>query len=152
MSSVFNLVTVKGAGKFEFVPCAKRNIFFSIWNYVLRNKSPKEIRKGTEESSVALFCPTLECWNMASHQWKLKNNDEVCLLRLNKSSETVCGSLLLQMARIEMDVVLRNFSQFFKALVSIFKGKPKMCHGLLFLQKVDWSLSLKFLGNGSGKA
>ena len=74
---------------------------------------------------------------MSSHQWKLKNNDEVCLLRLNKSSETVCGSLLLRMARIEMDVVLRNFSQFFKALVSIFKGKQFMCYGLLFFQKVD---------------
>lgn len=89
---------------------------------------------------------------MSSHKWKLKNNEEVCLLTLNKSSETVCGSILLRMARIEMDVVLRNFSQFFKALVSIFKGKQLMCHGLLFLKKVDWSLSLKFLGNGPGKA
>ena len=33
---------------------------------------------------VSLFCPTLEWWNMSSHQWKLKNNDEVIVYwRLN---------------------------------------------------------------------
>ena len=31
----------------------------------------------------------------------------------------------------------------FKVLVPIFNAKPKMYHGLLFLQKIDWCVSLK---------
>ena len=38
---------------------------------------------------------------------------------------------------------------FVKVLVPI-KAKPKMCHGLLFLQKIDRCLSPKFKGNFVG--
>ena len=69
---------------------------------------------------------------MSSHQGKLKNNDEVCLL--NNCTDTVNGSLLMQMARMEMDCILKYLASNYSIHLKV---KPKMYHGLTFLQKID---------------
>ena len=56
--------------------------------------------------------------------------DEVCLLK-NNCTGTVYCSLLLRMAKMDMDCIFRIF----KVLVPIFKAKHKMYYGLL-LRKV----------------
>ena len=55
--------------------------------------------------------------------------------KVNNSTETVYCSLLLRMARMEIDRILKNLAPIFKA--PIFKEKPKMYHGYLIFQTID---------------
>ena len=65
-----------------------------------------------------LICPTLEC------------------LKINNFLETGNCSLLLRMAMMQMDCILKNLASTFQSSHSHLMAKPKMHHRLL-LQKID---------------
>ena len=46
---------------------------------------------------------------------EFKNNDKVCYWRLNNCTEIVYRSLLLRMARVEMDRILKNLTSIFES-------------------------------------
>ena len=70
---------------------------------------------------------------VSSHQWKLKNNDEVWIL---KTKLLHCYHLLLSVVADGKDgdkCIFKNLASIFQSSRTIFKAKPKMYHGLLFL-------------------
>ena len=96
------------------------------------------------------FCPTLEYWKTSSHhdQWKLKNRWSL-LTAEEITALTLLTSLFCwrwqEWDELHFEKFSLNCSQFSDP--SLLKAKPKMYHGLLFLQKIDWCLSPKFRGN-----
>ena len=107
-----------------------------------REFSTRSNLPGSEMGAITLFCPTLECWNISSCQWKLW---KLFYWRLDNCTETVYCFLLLRMTRMEMECVLKNLAT--KVLVPILKAKPKLYHGFLFLRKIVWCLRAKFQGS-----
>ena len=46
----------------------------------------------------------------------------------------------------------KKLASIFQVLVPTFNAKPKLYHGLLYLQKIDWCISPKFHGNVFGSS
>ena len=72
--------------------------------------------------------------------------------RLNDCTESVCYSLLLQIARMEMACLFKNIALNFSVLEPFLRQNKKCTKKVLSLHKIDLCLSPTFQGNVSGSS